>query len=395
MEKQLKIRRYEFDWLRVLAFSLLIFYHTGMFFVSWDWHVKNNQLSETMEIPMTFLSQWRMSLIFLVSGVGVYYALGYRSARTFAKDRLKRIFVPLLVGMLLVVPPQVYFERLVQGFHGNYFSFYPSVFEFEPYPAGNFSWHHLWYLAYILHYSLLLLPLLLYLRKTNIKLSKISGPILVLAPALWLSLGGILLNERFPGTNDLRHDWANHFLYVSVFLIGFMLMKMPELQDKIRKMRWYSLAIATTTVTILYTFYWLNWQEINGAEVALYFLFKQSNRWFWLMTILGFAMQHLNIRSKYLQRANEMVYPFYILHQTVIVAIGYYMRDLPLSISTKFSFISLSTFVICFVLVRFIIMQVNWLRISFGLKAKPKLAASVQNNTATPGLYAAINEQAH
>lgn len=377
MENQGKIRRYEFDWLRVLAFSLLIFYHTGMFFVSWEWHVKNNQLSEAMEVPMTFMSQWRMSLIFLVSGVGVYFALGYRNGRTFAKDRLMRIFIPLLAGMLLVVPPQVYFERVVQGYEGSYFSFFPTIFEFEPYPEGNFSWHHLWYLAYILHYSLLLLPLLLYIRKAKFNFSKISGAILLLAPALWLSAGGILLNERFPGTNALKDDWANHFLYVSVFLAGFILMKAPELQDKIRKMRWYSLATATTTVSILYTFYWLNWQEIEGLEVALYFVLKQSNRWFWLMAILGFSMQHLNIKSKYLARANEMVYPFYILHQTIIVALGFYLRDSPLSIAVKFTIISLGTFILCFILVRYVIMPVNWLRVIFGMKSGSKQNTAV------------------
>ncbi|MEJ8801855.1 acyltransferase family protein [Pontibacter sp. H249] len=394
MEKQVKIRRYEFDWLRVLAFSLLIFYHTGMFFVSWDWHIKNDHLSEALEVPMTLMSQWRMSLIFLVSGVGVYFALGYRSAGTFIKDRLKRIFVPLLVGMLLVVPPQVYFERVTQGFSGSYLSFFPSVFEFEPYPAGNFSWHHLWYLAYILHYSILLLPLLLFLRRTKLSFHRISRPVLLLAPALWLSGGAILLNERFPGTNALINDWANHYLYITVFLIGYILMKAPELQEKIRNLRWYSLAIATVTLIILYTFYWLNWQEINGVEVALYYLLKQSNRWFWLMTILGFAMQHLNIKNKYLVQANEMVYPFYILHQTIIVALGFYLREVQLSVGTKFTLMSLGTFVLCFILVRYVIKQVNWLRVPFGLKPKtqPVLRATTEAAAST---YIATSEQAH
>lgn len=370
MEKQIKIRRYEFDWLRVLAFSLLIFFHTGMFFVSWEWHVKNNQLSEAMEVPMAFLSQWRMSLIFLVSGVGVYFALGYRSARTFAKDRLKRIFVPLLVGMLLVVPPQVYFERVVQGFSGSYWSFYPSIFDFEPYPKGNFSWHHLWYLAYIFVYSLALLPLLLYLRRASIKLRWLYGWLLLILPAAWLSIGGILLNPHFPSTHALVDDWANHFLYASVFLLGFMLMKVPALQERLRNIRWYSLAIACTTYTMLYTFYWSNWVDIEGIELSLYLVLKQSNRWFWLMVILGFALQHLNIKSKYLAQANEMVYPFYILHQTITVALGFYLRESIWPIGVKFTIMSLGTFILCFILVRYVIMPVNWLRVPFGLKAK-------------------------
>ncbi|WP_247236916.1 acyltransferase [Telluribacter sp. SYSU D00476] len=372
MENQTKIRRYEFDWLRVLAFSLLIFYHTGMYFVGWDWHIKNPELSEAIEWPMLYLSQWRMSLIFLVSGAGVYFALGYRSGGTFAKDRMKRILLPLVAGMLLVVPPQVYAERVVQGYVGSYFSFYPSIFELEPYPRGNFSWHHLWYLAYIFTYSLVLLPLLLFLRRATIQEKSISTWAVLLGPALWLSAGGVLLNERFPATNALVDDWANHFLYVTVFVLGFVLMKLPEVQARVRRIRWYSLAAALLTVTILCVKYWMaDDEDLAGAQLDLYFIIKQSNRWFWLMTILGFAMQHLNIRSKYLATANEMVYPFYILHQMVIVGLGFYVRDLDWSIGSKFAFMSLGTFLICFVLIQYMIMPVNWLRPIFGLKPVP------------------------
>ncbi|MFC4874431.1 acyltransferase family protein [Negadavirga shengliensis] len=153
MNTPLKMRRYELDWLRVIAFALLVFFHTGMLFVSWDWHIKNNVISEAIRWPMLFLSQWRMSLIFLISGAGVYFAMGYRSPKVFALDRLKRILVPLLAGMILVIPPQVYLERLDQGAEWGYLRFYLTIFRFEPYPEGNFSWHHLWFLVYILSYS--------------------------------------------------------------------------------------------------------------------------------------------------------------------------------------------------------------------------------------------------
>ncbi|MCX2739407.1 acyltransferase family protein [Pontibacter anaerobius] len=388
MENQIKIRRYEFDWLRVLAFSLLIFYHTGMYFVSWDWHIKNPQISETLEIPMLFMSQWRMSLIFLVSGVGVYFAMGYRSAGSFAKDRLKRILMPLVIGMLLVVPPQVYFERVAQGTATDYLSFYPSVFNFKPYPEGNFSWHHLWYLAYILCYSLLLLPLLTYIRRASIKHERLKGWMLLVMPALWLSLGGVLLNERFPATNALIDDWGNHFLYVSVFLIGFILMKLPVLQDKIRSIRWYSLAAAMVTLSLVLLAYWFRDRDFTVLQLNSYYIVKQSNRWFWLMSIVGFAMQHLNLKSKYLAQANEMVYPFYILHQTIIVALGFYLRTYDWSISLKFTIISLGTFILCFIIIRYLIMQVNWLRVPFGLK--PVQKASNKNTGATVEVKIAV-----
>ncbi|MFC6997878.1 acyltransferase family protein [Rufibacter roseus] len=377
MENQIKSRRYEFDWLRVLAFGLLIFYHTGMFFVPWEWHLKNNLLSDAILLPMQFLSQWRMSLIFLVSGVGVYYALGYRTAGTFAKDRLKRILLPLFIGMLLVVPPQIYIERLIQGFQGNYFQFYPSIFAMEPYPKGNFSWHHLWYLTYIFCYSLLLLPLLIYLRHLQIKENAFTTCMLIVAPALWLGVGAVFLNHQFPATNALVDDWANHFLYISVFLFGFLLMKMPALQQKIRQVRYYSLGLAALTFTAL-TFFMKGreYQELMQGQQAVYYLLKSINRWLWLLAILGLAMKHLNIKSKYLRRANEMVYPFYILHQTVIVMLGFYLRNEDWSISAKFGIISTGTFLLCFIIVQYVIMPVNWLRTPFGLAPK-KNASSV------------------
>ncbi len=368
MENQIRTRRYELDWLRVLAFSLLIFYHTGMFFVSWEWHVKNNQLSEAMELPMLFLSQWRMSLIFLVSGAGVYLAMGYRSSGTFLRDRLKRILVPLVFGMLFIVPPQVYFERLTQGYTGSYFSFYPSVFDFEPYPEGNFSWHHLWYLAYILVYSVILLPLLQLTRRKKLNFKKAKSWMLLLFPAIWLSIGEILLRERFDSTNALIDDWANHYLYVSIFILGFILVSSEQLQEKIRRIRWYSLSIGLMLLTLLYSGYWLQDKDILGLDLNFYWMIKSANRWMWIMAILGFAFRHLNFRSRYLKTANEMIYPFYILHQTVIVAIAYFLIDAPISIGAKFILIAGSTFILCFVLIKYVIMQVNWLCVPFGLK---------------------------
>ncbi|WP_224996196.1 acyltransferase [Cesiribacter sp. SM1] len=370
-----KIRRYEFDWLRVLAFSLLIFYHTGMFFVSWNWHIKNNVLSETLEWPMLFLSQWRMSLIFLISGVGVYLAMGFRDSLTFAKDRFKRILLPLLAGMLLVVPPQVYVERLAQGQSFGYGAFYLSIFSFQPYPEGNFSWHHLWYLAYIFTYSLLLLPLLGYLCRHPLRLEGVKSWMLVLLPSLWLGLGEMLLRPHFPATNALIDDWANHFLYVSIFLAGFILISSSLLQEKIRDIRLYSLSLALGLTAVLYINYWLPDADPAGYELQVYYLIKSANRWLWLLSILGFAIRYLAVASPHLKMANEMVYPFYILHQTVIVVLGYFIKDLPWPVFIKFSLLVVLTFLVCYLLIRCVIMKINILRVPFGMKAVTPMQA--------------------
>jgi hypothetical protein len=146
-------------------------------------------------------------------------------------------------------------ERLTQGYSGSYLGFLPSISDFVRYPEGNFSWHHLWYLAYISTYSLLLLPVLLYLRRTTWDMAKTKGWVLLLFTGIWFSTGAILLSERFPGTNALVHEWPNHYIYLRMFLFGFMLIKAPALQHKVRSIRWYSLGAVTITISWLYAGY--------------------------------------------------------------------------------------------------------------------------------------------
>ena len=153
-------RRYDLDWLRVIAFSLLIFFHAGMMFNTWDWHVKNNVTSKIPELFMTLLHQWRMPLLFLISGAAASFLLRKLDFRKYAGNRVQRLLLPLAFGMFFIIPPQVYYERLFQGqTFGSFADFYQTVLAFVPYPVGNFSWHHLWYIPYIFVFSFLVLPL--------------------------------------------------------------------------------------------------------------------------------------------------------------------------------------------------------------------------------------------
>ncbi|MEL7147300.1 MAG: acyltransferase family protein, partial [Bacteroidota bacterium] len=152
-----KFRRYDLDWLRVIVFGLLIFYHAGMFFVPWGWHIKNNEIYRWLIWPMLFLNQWRLPILFVISGMGTYFALSYRSGWQFAKERWLRLGLPILVGMLFIVPPQVYIERVADGdFTGSYLTYWTTIAFEGAYPTGNISWHHLWFLPYLLIFSLLL-----------------------------------------------------------------------------------------------------------------------------------------------------------------------------------------------------------------------------------------------
>ena len=160
----MKNRRSDLDWLRVTAFGLLILYHSGMAWSGWHWHLNSTQDIAWLREAMRFVNRWRMPLIFLVSGGAIVLALGLRSPGTFALDRLRRLLLPLAFGMVVLVPPQVYAERHFSGqFAGSFLDWLPEAFR-GTYPAGNLSWHHLWFVAYVLVLTFALLPCFLWAR---------------------------------------------------------------------------------------------------------------------------------------------------------------------------------------------------------------------------------------
>jgi glucans biosynthesis protein C len=370
--------RYFFlDWLRVLAFGLLIFYHTAMFFVEWGWHIKNNVIDESLQMPMLFVNQWRMSLLFLISGSASYYALLKLSQAKFFWERFKRVFIPLVFGMLVIVPPQIYFERLTQGKTYNYFEFWATVFQFVPYPdGGSLSWHHLWYLAYLFVYSLICLPLFAFLMREsvtkriekNIHWLSISW-VLYLFAILQL-VNEVLLRDAWESTNNLISDWYNHGLYLGFFVMGFYLSMHKNFWEKIQEQRFQNLAFGLISIVILYSVYWINWVDLKGIDLFIYRVIKSINRWLWILTILGFGKKYLSFNSKSLKYANEAVYPFYILHQSVIISIAYWMINWQWSVAWKFSVIVVLTFAFCWICFEFLIGRFNLLRFLFGLKIK-------------------------
>ena len=135
-----KLRRYDVDWLRVLAMSLIFVLHISEFFYYEWWHVKNNELSFELTLVVIFLAQWLMPLFFVLSGASTFYALGLRKPRQFIQERIKRLIVPLVFGIFVLIPPQVFLERVYYSqFIGNFFQFYPNYFDGIYGFGGNFA----------------------------------------------------------------------------------------------------------------------------------------------------------------------------------------------------------------------------------------------------------------
>lgn len=368
------IRRYDLDWLRVIVFALLIFYHVGMFFVPWGWHVKNNITYEWLRWPMLFLNQWRLPILFLISGMGTYYALSRRSLWQFNMERIKRLWVPLAFGMLIIVPPQVYFERLANGqFTGSYFDFFPKEAFIGVYPEGNLSWHHLWFLPYLLCFSVLLSPIFHRLKnKPSTFKTKITRflqkPWALYAFVIPLYMTEAFIEPFFPVTHALIDDWFNFIFSMILFFYGFVLLLAGEVFWKsLENIRKKALVVGTIAFSALV----LIWQLEDGYVVHFTeALLKVTNLWSWILVLLGYAAKYLNQSSHSIAYCNRAVYPFYILHQTITVGLGYALMDLNWGLAPKFTVMTLGTFLLSWLLYDFVILRIRVLHPFFGLKPK-------------------------
>lgn len=376
-------RRHDLDWLRFIAIVILLFFHTGMLFNIWGWHIKNPETTTTFNYWMVWSHFFRMPLLLFISGAGTYMALGKRTPSQFTKERFRRLFIPLVFGMFVVVPPQIYFEYINQ--YNGYWDFYKTVFEFKPYPPGSFSWHHLWFILYLLVFSLIALPFLIYLRsprsekfRTWIANVMTSPAGMLFVPSVTLLITQILLRPYFPEeTHALINDWAFFTFYFLFFFFGMLSYSNPKLWLSIEANRKYFLVCMLLSLIPFYICYFsfrelivLPWGEDTVEtifDVTAIFV-----SWFTVITIVGFGQHYLNKPHKWLSIINEGLYPFYILHQTVIIAIGYYICQLDWSISLKFWTVSFLTLLSCLGFYLAFIRPFNVMRLLFGMKPKKK-----------------------
>ncbi len=368
------VRRYDLDWLRVLVFALLIFYHVGMFFIHWGWHIKNNVIYEELRWPMAFLNQWRLPILFVIAGMGTYYALGKRSTGKFILERYLRLGIPLAVGMALIVPPQVYIERLADGdFTGSYFDFFPAEAFKGIYPKGNLSWHHLWFLPYLFLYSLILAPLLVYLRRRESKFKDWVRKLISNSWGLYLFVVPLFvvvftMQPLFPVTHALVGDWFTITKYIILFFYGFVLVTSGDVfWESVSKIKNKALIIGVIAFTC-YVCIQL-FMESGTLKHAVRTCCRVVNVWSWILVLFGYAAKYLNRPSRTLAYANRAVYPFYILHQTITVIIGYFLMDLNWSFLSKASILVVGTFGISWLIYDLIILRIKWLHPLFGLKS--------------------------
>lgn len=381
-QKHMPERRYDLDWLRVIAFGLLILFHCGMFYVeNWGWHVKSQHRSQLLENIMLIVEPWRMALLWLIAGIAIRFIIAKVSVWRFISMRSLRILLPLLFGILIVVPPQLYVEMTNNGdLNMNYWQFLKVFFSdgngvFDKYQSGiwpHIDVNHLWFLRSLWQYSLVILCLLPLLNSTKIEnginwLFKQYGVIAILLATLPIFI--IQINWSM---EQVRYPLGFTFM-VYGYLIGWQ----PNFWQRVsNNICWLicSFAIAYISFIFFYNQVWL--VELSAPDSHESWLLMLGMFIYSLLRILGvlalFAIAHkmLNKKSKQLSYLNEAVYPFYILHQSFIVVIGYNLSRLSLSATIEAISLISATIVCCFVSFE-IIKRINILRPCFGLPMQP------------------------
>lgn len=373
-------RKHDLDWLRMIAILILLFFHTGMWFSPWDWHVKNNELSGSFRYWMIWLHFWRMPLLLFISGAGTFMALGKRTTKQYAGERFRRLIIPLIFGMFVIVPPQIYYEHITD--FNSYWDFYKTVFNFVPYPNGSLSWHHLWFILYLFLYSLILIPFFVYIRSQKSQLFRtritrvLSSPAgMLFIPATVIIFTQAVLRPYFPDETHDMTDLAFFVMYMCFFFFGVLFYSERTLWEALGKNRRH-LLVATLFVLIPFYVLYFHFRGIlhfpwnDDLLETLFDISSMFMSWFTVITIIGYGQFYLSKSHPWLSKLNEGLYPFYILHQTVIIVIGYYICQLDWSIALKYWSILLLTLVSCIGFYLALIKPFTFMRLLFGMKPK-------------------------
>lgn len=365
-------RYYDIDWLRILGILAIFLFHNARYFNEGDWHVKNFEISRAMSVFVTTLNHFIMPLFFVLSAMAIYYSLKNRNGIQFMQERVIRLLIPLGVGIFTHVILQVYIENITHDrFTGAFWQFIPHYFDGWYGFGGNFAWMglHLWYLLMLFIFSGLMLPVFKRFKESRHFTTRVAdlftrpfGIFLFIIPIFAVELL-VSLSPETIGRQDFG-GWSP-LTYLVFFMIGYFLATDQRYRKAIENARHISLTVGL--LTLLAAYFLLSELGISGLN-PLYLLVRATISWSCLLTFLGFASHHLNFRSRFQNYANKVVLPFYILHQTVIVVIGYFIVDWNLSVFPKYLILMAASFIFIIAIYEIFIKRLNFMRLLFGMK---------------------------
>ncbi|WP_299207553.1 acyltransferase [uncultured Dokdonia sp.] len=367
-------RRYDLDWWRVISIFLVFLHHIGMPFNGDDFHIMNETSSKLLDDIMVFFEQFRLPLLFIVSGTGTVFAFSKRNWIQFVKERASRLLIPLIFGVFIIVPPQTYIEHITS---------YSSFLEFYKNTLNYIEVNHLWFIENLFYLSVLCIPFILFIKssksvlfKTTIATfcSKRLGMVAFVIPLIILK---IVSKKYYPEDNTAITNLSTTLFYGYFFIAGIVLAGTSNLWSSLKKYRKTNLMFSGIAIIVFYGYYLLP----NDIAATYWDIPTRWNIWYgvsalvsWtvIITLLGYGQVWLSKPSILLTKLNEAIYPFYILHQTVLIIIGYYILQQSWNIPVKLSVLAITSFVIIVSIYRFVVYPFKFTRFLFGMKKRSK-----------------------
>jgi glucan biosynthesis protein C len=366
-------RRHDLDWLRVLAVLLLVPFHSALIFSlePGDIVYVKDQVENQIIIQFAyFLHQWQMPLLFLIAGASTWFALEFRAGRQYLKERFTRLVIPAIFGIAVLIPFMVYVQFLGKPDFDSFWQFYPRFFKVNPEDltgySGTFTPGHLWFVIFLFVFSVVALPLFLYLkRETGRRLIARRATFFERRGAIFLLALPLTITAALPDLGGMPP-----FLCITLFIYGYILVADARFQKILDRHTASALVfgiIATVPITL-----WGNpFPRYSLGDILIHFMYYLS-RWCWVIAILGLGHKYLGTNNKVLRYAREAAYPFYILHLPINTLVGHFIIQWHMSIAAKYLVITTATTVTTVVVYDVLVKRTNVTRFLFGMRPQVK-----------------------
>lgn len=310
-EQEQGVRKHDIDNLRSLAILLLFPVHTFMIwndfgtkFYIW---VADNRIFST---AIVLINPWFMPLLFVLAGMSARYALHKRTVREFVMQRVRKLLIPFLCGMVMLVPFQTYYARkYFQHYEGgileNIGYFFTHITDLSGYD-GAFTPGHLWFILFLFVISMLALLIFRFLpyEKFAAQVQKMpAAAIFFLFVPVWLmyyvgNFGGYSIGKN-----------------LTLYLIGYYVLSDDSVAEKLRKNgKWLAAAGILSIIGLAVLYYCFSYYGDLWVNYA---------GWSLILALLVFGRKFLNRRTKFTVYFNQASYPIYLLHQSILVALAY------------------------------------------------------------------------
>lgn len=384
-------RLHYLDWLQVLAIlGVFLFHAVHPFDDLYPWHIKNDQPSLLVNFFIGFFGSWGMPFFFFMAGATSWFSLRRRTVGRYVRERITRLLIPFLVGAIFLTPIQAFYELTHKGwwkadsFLSFLFSpearsfFFTEVhpLEFGPTLFGR-TGYHLWFVGFLFAFSLIALPVFVWLKRESGKrvleafarLAARRGGLLVFV--VLPVVARLVLQPFFPG----EHDWSDFVFMLLFFISGYMLISDERFTQAIRR-DWiihFILGVACTgfffsSAAGVPVFTWL------GSPGTLEFYFSWSlvglNSWCWTMFIFYIGMRFLDFRNEQLEYSREASYPFFFLHQPVIIFIAFFVVQWEVDLLIKLLVVVVGSFALSLGIYELLVRRINPVRALFGMKPR-------------------------